>query len=210
MYVPRFSAVDDDRAREMVEEIGSGWLTTGNVDGPPTATLMPVLLREDRLVSHMATANPHWRAMSDGMPGLVIVAGPEAYVSPSWYASKSEDPRVVPTWNYLAVHLTGTIHIHRDPDWLLALVTDLTSRHERGRTEPWHVTDAPDQYIASQLKAIVGIEMHVERIEGKAKLSQNRSESDQLGVVAGLEGRPGPDGRSVARAMRERPAGLDE
>ena len=177
MYVPGFSAVDDDGARDIVSTARSGWLVTGNGDGPPTATLMPIMWRGDRLVAHMAKANPHWRAISDGMPALVIVTGPEAYISPSWYASKAEHGRVVPTWNYLAVHLTGTVSVHRDPAWLRAAVTDLTNRHEHDRVEPWHVTDAPDEYITAQLRAIIGIEMHVERVEGKAKLSQNRSDA---------------------------------
>ncbi len=107
-------------------------------DGPPAATLMPILWRGDRLVAHMAKANQHWRAITDGMPALVIVTGPEAYISPSWYASKAEHGRVVPTWNYLAVHLTGTVFVRRDPAWLLASVTDLTDRHEHDRIEPWH------------------------------------------------------------------------
>ncbi len=187
MYVPRFAAVDDDRARAIVSAAGSGWLVTGTGDGPPAATLMPVLWRGDRLVAHMAKANEHWRSIVDGMPALVIVTGPEAYISPSWYPSKAEHGRVVPTWNYLAVHLTGTVFVHRDPEWLRALVTDLTERHERERAEPWHVTDAPDDHITAQLHAIVGIEMHVEHAEGAAKLSQNRSAADHDGVVAGLE-----------------------
>lgn len=187
MYVPGFAAVDEDRARDMVADIGSGWLVTGTADGPPAATLMPILWRGDRLVAHMARANPHWRAIVDGMPGLVIVAGPEAYISPSWYAAKAEHGRVVPTWNYLAVNLTGAVHTHHDPTWLRGLVTDLTNRHERVRAEPWHVTDAPDEFITAQLRAIVGIEMHVEHAAGKAKLSQNRSAADQLGVIVGLE-----------------------
>ena len=117
MYVPGFSAVDEDGARDIVSTARSGWLVTGTGDGPPTATLMPIMWRGDRLVAHMAKANPHWRAISDGMPALVIVTGPEAYISPSWYASKAEHGRVVPTWNYLAVHLTGTVSVHRDPAW---------------------------------------------------------------------------------------------
>ncbi len=204
MYVPGFAAVDEDRARDMVADIGSGWLVTGTTDGPPAATLMPVLWRGDRLVAHMARANPHWRAIVDGMPGLVIVAGPEAYISPSWYAAKAEHGRVVPTWNYLAVHLTGAVHTHDDPTWLRRAVTDLTNRHEHDRPEPWHVTDAPDDFITAQLRAIVGIEMHVEHAAGKAKLSQNRSAADQLGVIAGLDHDAGAgESAPIADAMRQ-------
>jgi transcriptional regulator len=198
MYVPAFSAIDRDEARTIVAEIGSGWLVTGSSEGPPTATLMPVLWEGETLVAHLSRANPHWRNVSEGMPGLVIVAGPEAYISPSWYASKADDGRVVPTWNYLAVHLTGPVRLHHDPDWLRTVVTALTDRHERSRPEPWHVTDAPGDYIAGQLKAIVGVEMRVDRVEGKAKLSQNRPDADRAGVIAALGREPG---RSAAAAI---------
>ena len=201
MYVPAFSAIDDDEARAIVADIGSGWLVTGSADGPPTATLMPVLWRDDRVVAHMARANPHWREIVDGTPGLLIVGGPEAYISPSWYASKAEHGRVVPTWNYLAVHLSGSVTIRPESEWVRALVTDLTEHHERDRVDRWHVTDAPDEFIDAQLKAIVGVEMLVERVEGKAKLSQNRTDADRRGVVAGLGAEDGRDAAVIAVAM---------
>ena len=208
MYVPGFAAVDDDSARDIVAAARSGWLVTGNGDGPPAATLMPILWRGDRLVAHMAKANPHWRAITDGMQALVIVTGPEAYISPSWYASKAEHGRVVPTWNYLAVHITATVRVHHDPAWLLAAVTDLTDNHETNRVNRWQVTDAPDDYITSQLNAIVGIELQIERVEGKAKLSQNRSEPDRHGVIEGLRREPDlRSGTAIAEAMG---GGLDE
>ncbi|HUC32326.1 MAG TPA: FMN-binding negative transcriptional regulator [Ilumatobacteraceae bacterium] len=202
MYVPAFSAIDDDEARAIVADIGSGWLVTASADGPPTATLMPVLWRDDRVVAHMARANPHWREIADGTPGLLIVGGPEAYISPSWYASKAEHGRVVPTWNYLAVHLSGSVTIRPESEWVRALVTDLTEHHERDRVDRWHVTDAPDEFIDAQLKAIVGVEMLVERVEGKAKLSQNRTDADRRGVVAGLGAEDGGrDAAVIAVAM---------
>ena len=206
MYVPAFSAIDDAEARAIVADVGSGWLVTPSADGPPTATLMPILWRDDRVVAHMAKANPHWRQIADGTLGLLIVSGPEAYISPSWYASKAEHGRVVPTWNYLAVHLSGSVTIRPEPEWVRALVTDLTVRHEHHRADPWHVTDAPDEFIDAQLTAIVGVEMLVERVEGKAKLSQNRTDADRRGVVAGLfAGRAdddfGPDTAAIAAAM---------
>ena len=201
MYVPAFSAIDDDEARAIVADIGSGWLVTASADGPPTATLMPVLWRDDRVVAHMARANPHWREIADGTPGLLIVGGPEAYISPSWYAAKAEHGRVVPTWNYLAVHLFGSVTIRPESEWVRALVTDLTEHHERDRVDRWHVTDAPDEFIDAQLKAIVGVEMLVERVEGKAKLSQNRTDADRRGVVAGLGAEDGRDAAVIAVAM---------
>jgi transcriptional regulator len=202
MYVPAFTAMDDEQARALVAEVGSGWLITNSVEGPPAATLMPLLWRGDTVIAHMAKANPHWRTIAGGAPGLVIVTGAEAYVSPSWYAAKVEHGRVVPTWNYLAVHLSGAVQVHHDPDWLLAAVTDLTNRRERLRRDPWSVSDAPADYIRAQLKAIAGVEMRVEHVEGKAKLSQNRSEADQSGVIEGLRQQPDdPGSAAIAAAM---------
>jgi len=202
VYVPAFSAIDEASARGLVTEIGSGWLVTSDPEGAPQATLMPVLWQGDVLIAHMAKANPHWRSITDGMPGLMIVTGPQAYISPSWYASKAEHGRVVPTWNYLAVHLSGPVQVHHDPQWLLAVVSALTDHHEGARHQPWHVADAPDDYIASTLASIVGLELHVERVEGKAKLSQNRSEADRAGVIDGLDRLTDPGGAAIATAMR--------
>jgi transcriptional regulator len=202
VYVPAFTAVDEDHALAMVTAVASGWLVTAAEGGPPEATLMPILWRGDRIIAHMAKANPHWRHIINGMPGLMIVTGPEAYISPSWYATKSEHGRVVPTWNYLAVHLTGSVHIHPEPAWVQDAVTDLTNEHENNRANPWHVSDAPADYIDAQLKAIIGIELRIERVEGKAKLSQNRSEPDRHGVINGLRTDPDPrSGTAIAEAM---------
>jgi transcriptional regulator len=150
----------------------------------------------------MARANAHWQHIGDDAPALVIATGPEAYVSPSWYATKAEHGKVVPTWNYSAVQLRGTARVHHDREWLRAAVTDLTGVHEHDRDEPWHVTDAPAAYVEGQLGGIVGVEITVTGITGKAKLSQNRSEADQRGVVAGLG-----EGSDVAAAMSQRLSG---
>ena len=152
----------------------------------------------------MAKANSQWRSIRDGDRALVIVSGPEAYVSPSWYPSKAEHGKVVPTWNYVAVHLAGTVSVHRDPAWLLEAVTDLTNQHEQQRSEPWHVSDAPPEFIDSQLKAIIGIEILVDRVEAKVKASQNRPEQDQLGVIAGLAADTHQDADGMLRVMRSR------
>jgi transcriptional regulator len=135
----------------------------------------------------MARGNAHWKAIEPGTPALAIVAGAQAYVSPSWYATKQEHGRVVPTWNYSAVHLTGHVTTHHDAGWLRDLVERLTERHEQGSAHPWSVHDAPADYVEKQLRAIVGVELTVERVEAKAKLSQNRSDEDRTGVVEGLE-----------------------
>jgi transcriptional regulator len=187
MYTPPFNEVTDpDTVRAMVAATRTAWLVTVGEDGAPLATLLPILWRGDVVIAHMAKANVHWRAVADGSPALLIAGGPEAYISPSWYAAKAEHGKVVPTWNYSAVHLTGTVRIHQDSDWVRRAVTELTETHENGRAHPWHVTDAPEPYIAAQLNGIVGLEFTVTRVEGKAKLSQNRSEADRAGVVAGL------------------------
>lgn len=203
MYTPASMEMDELEARSLVDTVGSGWLVTTGPDGAPVATLLPILWRGDRVIAHLAKANSHWRDL-DGARALLIVGGPDAYVSPSWYPSKAEHGRVVPTWNYLAVHLTGTVTVHHDPEWLRAMVTDLTERHEGGRTDPWAVTDAPADFIDGLLRAIVGVEMVVERVEGKAKLSQKRPEPDQLGVIAGLAGTDAAGAAAVADAMRAR------
>ncbi|MEV7395761.1 FMN-binding negative transcriptional regulator [Aeromicrobium sp. NPDC092404] len=203
MYIPHFNAMDDhDDIRAFVESVGSAEIVTVAPDGTPTATLLPILWSADggTVVAHMARANPHWRDIRDGARFLAIVAGPQAYISPAWYASKAEHGRVVPTWNYSAVHLTGTARVHDDPAWVREAVTRLTDHHETPRSEPWAVTDAPATYVDKNLRAIVGLELSVERVEAKAKLSQNRSAEDRAGVVAGLRAEGGDP--AVADAMQ--------
>jgi len=173
-------------------------VTTGR-DGYPLATLLPVLWHGDVVVAHMARANPHWKQIEADTPVLLICGGPQAYISPTWYAAKAEHGRVVPTWNYSTVHLSGRAQVHEDPAWLREAVTLLTDRHEGGREPRWRVTDAPEDYVTGQLRGIVGIEIRVEKVEAKAKLSQNRSEADRRGVVAGLRADDPSD--PVASAM---------
>lgn len=187
MYVPRVNKVEDEAAiRAFVAECGAATLVTVGPDETPDATLLPVLWESGLVVGHLARANDHWRRIRDGAPGLVVVTGPQAYVSPSWYASKAEDGRVVPTWNYSAVQLRGTVTVHDEPEWLHGLVTRLTERHEAERPDPWAVTDAPEQFVAGRLRAIVGVCLRVTSAEAKAKWSQNRSDADRAGVLAGL------------------------
>ena len=133
---------------------------------------------------------------------LAIFAGPDAYVSPNWYATKAETGKVVPTWNYEVVHAAGELVVHDDAAWVGDLVRRLTERHEAGQERPWSVDDAPADFVAAQLRAIVGIELRITRLEGKRKLSQNRSAADVRGVIAALaEGTPTQ--RAVARRMAE-------
>ncbi len=202
MYVPRFNAMGEEaEARELVAAVGTAELVTVGADGYPTSTLLPVIWDEERLVFHMARANQHWKAIGPDSAGLAVVTGPQAYISPAWYASKREHGRVVPTWNYSAVHFTGRVTVHDDQAWLREAVTRLTDLHEHGRPDPWSVTDAPATYFEKQLRAIVGIELLVERVEAKAKLSQNRSDEDVAGAVTGLRREGGAREHQVAEGM---------
>jgi len=134
---------------------------------------------------------------------LVVVTGAEAYVSPAWYASKVEHGRVVPTWNYVTAHVHGVVTVHDDPAWVADLVRELTDRHEAGLAAPWSVDDAPPRFFAGQLRAIVGVEVAIGRIEAKFKLSQNRPSADVDGVIAGL--RAAGDPESAAAVATHRP-----
>ena len=151
------------------------------------------------LRGHVARANPLWQTHPASAEVLVIFSGTNHYISPAWYPSKRETGKVVPTWNYAAVHAYGVLRVHDDPAWLRQQIDELTACHEAGRARPWAVSDAPEEFIAAQIKAIVGIEITITRLEGKLKASQNRAQSDREGVVAGLAA----SGSDQARAMRD-------
>lgn len=203
MYVPHFNALDDAEAiRRMVAEIGSAQLITVGPDGYPLATLLPVVWRGDTVIAHLARANPHWTSIGADEPVLLVVTGPQAYISPSWYASKAQHGRVVPTWNYSVVQLTGRATVHDDAEWVRGAVDELVERHEGHREAPWRSADAPERYLQGQLRAIVGVEIAVERVEAKAKLSQNRSDEDGAGVVDGLLREDSREAEAVAAQMR--------
>jgi transcriptional regulator len=138
------------------------------------------------LRGHVARANPVWREATHGSPVLAIFQGPDHYVTPSWYPGKAEQGKVVPTWNYAVVHVHGTIAWHEDAAWLRAFLEGLTERHEAHRAEPWHIADAPANYIERLLASIVGFEIAVSSLTGKWKLGQNRAAQDRAGVAAGL------------------------
>ena len=155
------------------------------------ASHLPLLLEAGEgqygtLYGHFAKANPQWRDLDEGSPALVIFQGAEAYISPSWYAAKAEHGKVVPTWNYISVQAHGRAEVFDDAERLLQLVTRLSALHEAERPQPWAVSDAPRDYIDSMLRAIVGFALPIERLEGKWKLGQNRSQADQTGVREGL------------------------
>jgi transcriptional regulator len=164
------------------------------------ATHLPLRFEApDRLVGHIAKANRHWIDFDPGAESLAIFTAADGYISPSWYATKVETRKVVPTWNYQAVHATGRLEIIEAPGPLLAIVNSLTNHHESPRAKPWAVSDAPDDYIAAQLKGIVGVILHITKLEGKAKLSQNRSKADQQTALAGVAG----ENPALAEAMRK-------
>ena len=196
MYVPAHFKPDDGTVRELLRKLGAANLITAAADGL-LATMLPLVYDEGEsrpglgpwgaLLGHVARNNGQWRVPAIGQ-ALVIVQGPDAYISPAWYATKREHGRVVPTWNYVTAHVHGRLVIHDDPGWVEANVRRLTAKHEASRAEPWSVDDAPEAYIAGQLKAIVGVEIVIDRAEGKVKLSQNRSAADMNGAIEGLEG----------------------
>lgn len=167
------------------------------------ASHLPLLLEADEgpygtLYGHFAKANPQWRDLADGSPALVIFQGAEAYISPSWYAAKAEHGKVVPTWNYISVQAHGRAEVFEDAERLLQLVSRLSALHEAERPQPWAVSDAPREYIDSMLRAIVGFALPIERLEGKWKLGQNRSQADQAGVCEGLQASHDPRDRELA------------
>lgn len=181
MYVPpHFEEKKPETLRELIRAHPLGtWVTSSLV-----VNHIPFLLRGDTLVGHVSRANDVWKSLTG--ESVVIFQGPEAYITPSWYASKKEHGKVVPTWNYAVVHVHGTPRAIEDTAWLLGLVTELTDTHERRFAQPWKVTDAPLEYVQAQLRGIVGIEVSIRAMVGKWKASQNRSAADRAGVVAGL------------------------
>jgi transcriptional regulator len=185
------------------------WVTTGGAG--LVANHIPFLIDPARgefgtLVGHVAKANPVWRSLSGADESVVIFQGPDAYVSPSWYPSKKEHGKVVPTWNYAVVHAFGSPQAIHDHAWLMALVERLTTKHEFGRTAPWKVTDAPTDYVSRRLDVIVGIEIPIRRIEGKW-VSQNQPLPDKMGIVAGLEAEGRPESVDMARLVAGRNEG---
>jgi transcriptional regulator len=172
-------------------------LVTHGADGL-NANLIPFTLDANRgdkgvLRAHMARANDQLAALRGAEEALVIFQGPEAYITPSWYAAKREHGKVVPTWNYVVVQAWGAPQVIDDADWLRVQINELTRAQEGARTEPWQVTDAPADFVAAQIRAIAGIEIPILRIEGKWKVSQNRPEADRRTVVAGLREEGGVD-----------------
>ncbi|MDQ0319032.1 transcriptional regulator [Pararhizobium capsulatum DSM 1112] len=193
MYTPpAFIVADRLQLYEMIRQCHLANFITATASGP-MATPLPMFLDETEgdmgvLYAHLARPNPQWQAEVLG-DGLAVFMGPDAYVTPSWYATKAEHGKVVPTWNYAAVHASGPVDFFDDTDRLLDVVSRLTNLHESSRKAPWAVTDAPENYIKAQLRGIVGIRMPIVNLNGKRKMSQNRPEEDRKGVKRGIEER---------------------
>jgi transcriptional regulator len=191
MYTPKaFEVTDLAMLHAAMKQSGLATLVTISTNGL-VATHLPLLLDETRgeygtLTGHVSRANVQWKETDPDAEALIIFLGLDSYVTPTWYPAKQETGRVVPTWNYSAIHAYGRITFIEDPEWLRTIVTELTKKHEASFPAPWQVTDAPAVYIDSQLKAIVGFEFQIVRLEGKQKFNQNRSVEDRLGVIQGL------------------------
>jgi transcriptional regulator len=191
MYLPsHFEETRVDILHQLIRSHPLGALVTVGADGL-NANHIPFEIDPDpapfgTLRAHVARANPVWREFSKEVEPLAIFQGPQIYITPSWYQTKKETGKVVPTFNYVVVHAYGSMRVFEDTDWLRKFVGGLTDRFEASRAKPWAVTDAPEQFIATQLRAIVGIEIRLTRLLGKWKTSQNRPAADQEGVVAGL------------------------
>ncbi len=190
MYTPPLFREDDpDVIRAMIRDARLCNLVTATAEGL-MSTPLPLYLEPNEgehgtLYGHLAKANPQWTTAPIG-DALAIFMGPDAYITPSWYASKKEHGRVLPTWNYLAVVAYGPVEFFEDADRLLQVVSHQTDLNEQKRSDPWAVSDAPDQFVQAQLKGIVGLRMPIRRIEGKRKMNQNRPLQDRRGVVEGL------------------------
>ncbi len=207
VYTPDHFAVEDREILfDHMERTGLALLVSVGPDGP-LASHAPMLLERDagpngRLVGHLAKANLHWQMASADKPALAVFQGPDAYITPSWYATKQEHGRVVPTWNYAVVHARGALAFFDDRDRLHDVVTRLTDFHEARRAEPWAVSDAPERFVEAQLRGIVGFTLEIETLIGKYKMSQNRPEADQAGVIAGLAGEADPRARDTGEIVK--------
>jgi transcriptional regulator len=193
VYIPpHFNEERVDVLHHLIREHGLATLVTYGASGLIASHIPLVLDVSDpaapygRLRGHLSRANQQWRDYSPDVPALAIFAGPQHYITPSWYPAKTEHGKVVPTWNYIVVHAYGRLETYEDRESLLANVEALTTHHEASRPEPWKVSDAPASYIDAQLKGIIGISVRIDRVEGKWKISQNRSAADQASVAAAL------------------------
>lgn len=206
MYCPTAFRQDDLTAlHAQIRASGLALLSSAGQQGLQ-ASHLPLLLAAGEgefgtLYGHFARANPHWRDLAGGAEVLAVFSGPDAYVHPGWYPAKAEHGKMVPTWNYIAVHAWGQAEVFDEPERMLQLVSRLSDQHEQGRPKPWAVSDAPRDYIDAMLRAIVGFALPIRRIEGQWKLSQNRTPSDRAGVRNGMAASANPRDRELAAHM---------
>ena len=187
MYIPRHFQPSDKAAQEFLSQIESGHLVS-NTEKGLVSTLLPLIYDQETnsLLGHVAKLNIQ-ASLPTNQEALVISMLNETYISPNWYASKEEHHKVVPTWDYMMVHAYGQLVIHDEPEWILNQVTRLTNHFEANQPKPWNVDQAPTDYVDGQIRAIVGIELKINRIEASFKMSQNKSKADLDGVIAGLQ-----------------------
>lgn len=206
MYQPVFHREDRLSVQhDLIRAHPLGLLITNGAAGLE-ANPVPFILdasagEKGTLLCHIARANPQWRNLDPHAESLIVFMGPQVYVTPSWYATKRETGKVVPTWNYATVHAYGRVRVIEDRDWLLAQIRALTLTQEQDRSHPWAVEDAPPSFVDTMLAAIIGLEIPIERIEGKWKVSQNRTEADRLGVIAGLREEGGAEDLAMAELV---------
>jgi transcriptional regulator len=209
MYIPR--ANQEDRTlvihKLMAEQPFASLITMGT--SGLFATHIPMVLEQDgtpfgHLKGHISRANQQWREFTPSIEALAIFSGPQHYITPSWYPEKQKTAKVVPTWNYVVVHAYGHLKVIEDSQWLMAHLESLVNIHEAGSPLPWKISDAPADYIASQIKGIVGLEIVITRLEGKWKVSQNRSEQDRAGVAEGLAERNTEESLAMKALVEQR------
>ena len=205
MYTPpQFREERPEVLLQALRDIQFAALITATEEGYQASHIpMVVKMEGDAIVfeGHVARPNTHWKLLDRPRSSLAIFQGPQAYVSPSWYETKRQHGKVVPTWNYIAVHAHGELEAIEDREWLLNHLSDLTQANENQRENPWAVSDAPADYIGNLARAIVGLRFAVERLEGSWKLIQHRSEGDRTGTIAGLAASARPGDQAVAAAM---------
>jgi transcriptional regulator len=209
LYNPRwFKEERVDLLQDEVNRLSFGTIIT-TTKGGILASHVPMLVDSTRgefgtLFGHVARGNAQWRDSALGGQGLAVFLGPDAYISPSWYRTKVDTGKVVPTWNYIAIHVRGPVTFFEETERIRGIVTNLTEHHEADSSKPWKITDAPGNYIDEELRQIVGFEMPIVKIEGKWKMSQNRPEADQKNVIARLLERDRLRDKEVSTEMKRR------
>jgi transcriptional regulator len=208
LYIPKFNEENDTSVLHSfikAKPLGA-WVVVS--EGEINVNHIPFVLHEKKgefgtLVGHVARANPVWSCFSEEFESVIIFQGEHAYITPSWYASKREHGKAVPTWNYTVVHAYGNPIIIEDREWLLGHINEMTDIHEAGQEYPWRVSDAPDEFIERLLGAIIGVEIPINRLKGKVKIGQNRSEPDKRGMIAGLTAKADTQAQGLAKMINE-------